>query len=313
MINWLKHYAFKSTCMLCILIFLGGCGKKITYERKKIFLPAIPRTNLELQASDPAITPTITVWIHGTQILPHPILSRIFHGPHGLVKATDFDPQYHLFSIVATLGQTDPTNYPFDHTYLFGWEGSLSFKERRHAAIRLHNQLKELVQKYQKMYGTHPKIRIITHSHGGNVALNLARIHDANSFVVDELIMLACPVQKKTEHLINSNIFKEIFIIYSSIDMIQCIDPQGLYPQKDMRPFFSKKRFEYAPHIMQVKIKLDGHTLLHSDFIRTRFVKLIPGIVEQMREWHTTHGDEIYKKGDAHQLLCVYTNPDRMT
>lgn len=301
---------FLRTIGLCIIAaFMNGCGsKKTPFERKKIFLPN-PTTTTAASKQNHVI-PTVTIWIHGTQLTTHPMLRKMFHASHELIKATDFDPHYHLCSIARALAQADPLNYPFEHIYFFGWTGALDFKERRHAAGILHQKLKALVAQYQKIYGTHPKIRIITHSHGGNVALNLARIHDSNSFIIDELILLACPVQTKTEHFIESSIFKEVFAIYSSLDVIQVADPQGLYSQKEKRPLFSRRRFEQTPNVMQVKIKVDGHALLHSDFICARYIRLLPGIVEQMRTWHKAHGAEIFTNPESDQLLCVYTDTE---
>ncbi len=59
--------------------------------------------------------------------------------------------------------------------YTFGWTGLMSQNSRRYEAIRLYNALaKELLR--LKEQGKNPKIRLITHSHGGNLSLNLAAI-----------------------------------------------------------------------------------------------------------------------------------------
>lgn len=61
--------------------------------------------------------------------------------------------------------------------YTFGWNGVLSQKERRLEAIRFYNELSALVNDFQQQ-GITPKIRLISHSHGGNLCLNLAAIHE---------------------------------------------------------------------------------------------------------------------------------------
>jgi hypothetical protein len=59
--------------------------------------------------------------------------------------------------------------------YTFGWTGLMSQNSRRYEAIRLYNALvKELLR--LKEQGKNPKIRLVTHSHGGNLSLNLAAI-----------------------------------------------------------------------------------------------------------------------------------------
>lgn len=64
------------------------------------------------------------------------------------------------------------------HFYTFGWSGILSLTKRRNDALRLYNALSKELKHYRKM-GINPKIRIIAHSHGGNVALNLGTIKES--------------------------------------------------------------------------------------------------------------------------------------
>lgn len=61
--------------------------------------------------------------------------------------------------------------------YTFGWSGFMSKARRRSEAIRLYNALNELMASYA-VRGIKPKIRIIAHSHGGNLALQLAGINE---------------------------------------------------------------------------------------------------------------------------------------
>lgn len=62
-----------------------------------------------------------------------------------------------------------------EYFYAFGWSGLVSQYRRRKEAIRFYNVLQEERAKYEAK-GVYPKIRIIVHSHGGNVALNLAAV-----------------------------------------------------------------------------------------------------------------------------------------
>lgn len=63
------------------------------------------------------------------------------------------------------------------HFYVFGWSGLVSQQRRRKESLRFYNML---VDEYTKLtdQGITPKIRIVTHSHGGNTTLNLAGIHE---------------------------------------------------------------------------------------------------------------------------------------
>ncbi len=63
-----------------------------------------------------------------------------------------------------------------NHYYTFGWSGLLSQSRRRKEAIRFYNALSEEIDRY-KLLGKNVQIKILTHSHGGNLALNLAAVH----------------------------------------------------------------------------------------------------------------------------------------
>ena len=61
--------------------------------------------------------------------------------------------------------------------YSFGWSGLISQNSRRYEAIRLYNSLVAEIKKLKNEYSYKLKIRLIAHSHGGNLCLNLAAIH----------------------------------------------------------------------------------------------------------------------------------------
>lgn len=58
------------------------------------------------------------------------------------------------------------------HYYSFGWSGLLSQQKRRKEALRLLNELNNEVSKF-KARGIMPKITVLSHSHGGNLVLNV--------------------------------------------------------------------------------------------------------------------------------------------
>ena len=61
------------------------------------------------------------------------------------------------------------------HYYAFGWSGLLSQEKRRREAVRFLNELSEEVDRF-KAKGIDPKITLLCHSHGGNLALNMGLI-----------------------------------------------------------------------------------------------------------------------------------------
>lgn len=63
------------------------------------------------------------------------------------------------------------------HFYTFGWSGLISQGRRRKEAIRFYNALQ---REYNALVaqGITPKIRLVVHSHGGNLILNMGGVHD---------------------------------------------------------------------------------------------------------------------------------------
>ena len=64
-----------------------------------------------------------------------------------------------------------------------------------------------------------PIFKLITHSHGGNVALYLAPIAEEdplNAVTIEELILLACPVQVETSPYVNELSLPEFFAAFTS-------------------------------------------------------------------------------------------------
>ena len=123
----------------------------------------------------------------------------------------------------------------------------------------------------------------MTHSHGGNIALLLDKVKDAddNSLLINELVLLAVPVQKQTMHYTQSPIFGTIYSLYSILDVLQVVDPQGLHKEKAEQdvPLFSERIF--APHekIEQVAIKINDRSLMHIEFVKLKFLSRLPHIL----------------------------------
>lgn len=233
--------------------------------------------------------PIVTVWVHGTKLPPQSILYFFLYRKLGLHRAVCYDWVYRLRSIAQELSQADPEHYPLKHIYFFGWSGNLNFIAREKAARDLHASIVSLRTHYKNHYGKDPILRVITHSHGGNVVLNMANLE--HTFKVDELIMLACPVQDETSYLVTSPLFKQVYAFYSTGDMIQVADPQGLYKKNKYgtRNFFSCRRFPFElPNLVQAQARNRNATFAHIDFLRTPFVSRLPLIV---KEYETIRGE----------------------
>jgi hypothetical protein len=76
-----------------------------------------------------------------------------------------------------------------NYFYTFGWSGLISQNSRRFEAIRFYNALCQELEKFHKQ-GIYPKIRLIAHSHGGGLCLNMAgvsRVLHSNSWRKEKL------------------------------------------------------------------------------------------------------------------------------
>ncbi len=186
------------------------------------------------------VAPPITVWIHGTSpkaLFPWPLSKFVVEKTHsflhcqpGLHMAKGLPEEYHHYKIAQTLCTVAPKKFDINTFYLFGWSGDLNPHVRQKAADELYTSLVQITDDYEKVYGFAPHIQIITHSHGGNVALNLVPIHkeQQKKLAIDELILLACPVQETTQEFAQDALFKKIYSVHSHVDMIQVLDIQGI-------------------------------------------------------------------------------------
>jgi len=66
--------------------------------------------------------------------------------------------------------------------------------------------------------------------------------------------------------------------------------------------------FPTAENITQVKIKLNGRALFHSDFISLKFVSLLPQIIDNMRNFHDKL---IIKEPHALSVLSITTKSNQ--
>lgn len=298
--------------MWLLISLLSAC-----IPRKYVRKVTIPRRTFSCTQRS-CTPPSITIWIHGTRFFRRPLFHAFFKGTPSLRLARELAPDYYLHSVAHTLNEIAPQMFPLDTLYLFGWSGKLRASIREQAAEALYHQLKQLIAQYEEQYKTRPFIRLITHSHGGTVALNLARVKESDPppFYIDELIMLACPVQNNTKLYLEDDIFRRTYSLYSSLDMVQILAPQigyHVYYKKKGRlrsrmnwPPFSQREFKEHPKLSQVRIKINGRALFHSEFTRPRFITILPHILHVINTWH--HYQTL--PGKTH-LLCVYTRQEK--
>jgi hypothetical protein len=296
------------------LLFLPGCVHRKQIDKQKLHID-VPAT----KDINPAPTiPSITIWVHGTLVFRKPIYHQIFGDTSCLMSITSLPEDHHFRALTSTIAEHDPEHFPIQEFYIFGWSGKLQNQKRKDAANKLFSEISILCERYQKKYGCEPTIRIIAHSHGGNVVLNMAKIKSLSKpFSVKSLILLACPVQEKTMHLISTPMFQRVYSLYSSLDIIQIIAPQfkrtcttncitAKHKHRYRIPPFSSRIFPTYSHLTQAKIKINDFPISHTRFSTKEFAALLPTILQKLDSWHseTIAANKIAK----HKLLCIYQN-----
>lgn len=130
--------------------------------------------------------------------------------------------------IESSYRSSEPREY-----YLFGWNGILSDRSRKSAAHSLYKKLCELRAKY----GSRLQINLVTHSHGGNVALYLAYWEAIYKYKlsVQSLSLYGTPIQPETATFIFSRFFNAIFNFYSLGDRVQRADIVSVKSHKCFR------------------------------------------------------------------------------
>lgn len=322
-----KNFAYIYYIFLFIyLCFFPGCTHKRTIDKKELYFKSVKQvknnhgssdndTYLQIDTTDQP--PPITIWVHGTLLFRKPNYHNVFQNKNTLVPATELPKNNVFYSIATTMSEHDSHNFPLETFYFFGWSGKLYANERKMAAEKLYQEILILTEQYKKQYNTNPVIQIIAHSHGANVVLNMAKIKTyMTPITINTFILLACPVQEKTMNLISKPMFKNIYSLYSSLDFIQILAPQitrrtrtntilrkKKHPHKF--PHFSSRLFPQQSHIMQIKIKFNGHPITHTSFTALHFIQILPTILATLISWQK---ETVEKNSfNMNKLLCVYS------
>ncbi|MBP6892682.1 hypothetical protein KBB68_03830 [Candidatus Babeliales bacterium] len=220
----------------------------------------------------------ITIYVHGTTTkLGLRLLSNFYKdmafGEPGIHHFDELPDVALLRKDAQILQSGDACRFNANHFYTFGWSGSLSFKAREKAGRELYDGVCALLKDYEKKYGKMPKVRILTFSHGGNVALNMVKLlpfFDEKSVYL-ELILVAVPVQKVTEKLIESPFVSQSYIISSSRDLMQVVD---CYKYEKKR-YVPKRFFDTtSQNCRQIKVTINNRGLGHIDLMRSFMLHL---------------------------------------
>lgn len=155
----------------------------------------------------------------------------------------------------------DIENCPHERKYYtFGWQGLLSHKTRVTAGKHLFDQLNAEIHRL-KSEGYLPRIRLIGYSHGGNVCLNVGREAQLchPDWYVEELILVATPIQNESDYLVQEKFFKKCYSIYSESDHVQSLDFFSFNRFFSRKRFKNHKKLELPDNLTQIRIKVRKH------------------------------------------------------
>jgi len=312
----MKKFIMYLAITLGITLFFPGCRfehnvvRRICVTEKPVLSSADPHNVFITQAKQPS---PITIWVHGTQSFSDVTFHSLFDNTAHLKHFTKMPHGCELRTIAETLIVSAPRTFDADNFYIFGWSGSLSFTARESAAKNLYWEIKHLQEEYAEKHGQRPYVRLISHSHGGNVALNMAKLHHPNDsdFYIDQLILLACPVQEHTKHNIHHSIFKQSYSLYSRLDLMQIIDPQGLYGPEGLwqTAFLSERCFPIHERVHQVKIRMHKRAITHHEFVSPAFLEQLAIVINEIDIWQQQKSFNSHKHKGVKHLISIGTKP----
>ncbi|MFA6535370.1 MAG: hypothetical protein WCS92_03880 [Candidatus Babeliales bacterium] len=153
------------------------------------------------------------------------------------------------------------------HFYTFGWDGYLSQKSRLSSAKVLYSSLINEISKIKSNLNfkdTDLELILIGHSHGGNVLLNLAKINKEinGNLKIDKLILFGTPVQSETEELVNDEMFRKIYSLYSTDDMVQVMDIISTHDSISKRRY---KNTNITSKLVQIELEIGNKRPCHNE------------------------------------------------
>ena len=180
---------------------------------------------------------------------------------------------YHIMSTYDAVAGHVGLSEDINQYALFGWSGLLSHEKRQEAAHDLYDALCNYREKIEKQYGITPVIRIVSHSHGGTVALGLgdAEKIKKRDLQVELLAMLGTPISVEMKDCITSLVFKKIISGHSDGDKVQNKDRFSIKSGKSYRKMkdvvdlnsFMRRYPGYERCDLHLKVNQDTHIIDH--------------------------------------------------
>jgi len=239
----------------------------------------------------------VTIWVHGLKLF------GTNKSGLGLRHSSDFIRRDSLARVMRALKASYTDQFSIDHVYGFVWTAEFSLKGRETASKDLNAALEKLSQQFHFGATGAPKLRLIGFSEGANVVLSLAKYKHDGTYTVNELVLLAGPVQYSTAHLVHDQLFHRVYNMYSSGDYVQLISPQAIYDLDFANPVLTTRRFADAPNLVQATMRTNGHTMGHFGFNNPKFVVMLNSTIELMNQWIDEKQSD---KTNKYYIVTVY-------
>jgi hypothetical protein len=182
--------------------------------------------------------------------------------------ADEVHAAHYAIACYSTLMKRLFPKYDADY-YTFGHLGVLSHRYRTSVAKSLYSELFEKVKEAQDVYET-VKVVIVTHSHGGTIALNMASVENElkKGLVIDDLVMFGTPLQIETAPYAYHPMFKRVMNCYSLGDVIQGSDVLTTASRKCYTTFASIESAHSAKdtvYDVQLAVNGDSNAITHGN------------------------------------------------
>jgi hypothetical protein len=190
------------------------------------------------------------------------------HQAHSVDKSDEVHAAHYAIACYGTLMKRLFPRYEADY-YTFGHLGVLSHRYRTEVAKSLYAELYEKVKEAQDLYET-VKVVLVTHSHGGNIALNMAAVESElkKGLIIDDLVMFGAPLQAETAPYAYHPMFKRVMNCYALGDIIQGSDVLTTPARKCYTTFASiesLKRTKDTVYDVQLAANGDSNAVNHGN------------------------------------------------
>jgi hypothetical protein len=282
-------------------VAMGKIEKKITFK-KKIYATKVVASK-KAAAEVPPSDKYVTVWVHGVNLL-RPNETNL-----GLWPAYTFVENNGLFNVGKYLVEADPVRFPADDVLVFSWAGTFDYKECEMAAGKLYDALVKMASQYDFQ---NKKIRLIPFSYGGNIVFNLPKFKKPeDKLIIDEVVILAWPIQGYLVPMTKDPMFKKIFNVYSPGDIVQIIDPQGFCNRHGDAPLFTTRRLKRGENVLQTKILVNGRGCHHFGLCNKQFIAAFPMVIDELNDWLSYSQEHHLGLKRTRYILSIYADKNK--